>query len=99
MKKSELRQIIKEELLNEAVTYDSKTGLLYLYEVPFTIEAVEGLKKLFIAYQGGNQFEVEVSIKDTVQGRKVNVSPQLAIQLYKASKKNKVASKKDFKNR
>jgi hypothetical protein len=90
----------------DAPSFDSSTGLIYYFEIPFTSEDIEEILSsskaiLSAKFTPNKQFEIQpmIFIKDKVNGGEHTFSvAQIGIlgSFYNKNKNN-VASRKDFK--
>lgn len=97
-----------KDILNEASgtpSLDSRTGLIYYFDIPFTSEDVtellSGSKSILNSkFTSNRQFEIQpmVFIKDKVNGgnHTFSVSQIAILGAFYNKNKNSVASRKDF---
>jgi hypothetical protein len=102
------KTVLTESKINEASdkpTLDSRTGLIYYFDIPFTsedvTELVNGSKSILNAkFTSNRQFEIQpmVFIKDKVNGgnHTFSVSQLAILGAFYNKNKNSVASRKDF---
>jgi len=99
----QLRNLITEA--SDKPTLDSRTGLIYYFDIPFTsedvTELVNGSKSILNAkFTSNRQFEIQpmVFIKDKVNGgnHTFSVSQLAILGAFYNKNKNSVASRKDF---
>jgi len=76
------------------ITYHNETGLLYLENVPFTIERLKMIVEFF-KYEH-SQFYSTITMMDNITNEVVEIYPHNVIDILFAMSKHQIASDRDF---